>query len=172
MADKIKFEKRFWDKVKITGTYDCWEWQGAKNTKGYGEFWNTLRDGRHTRAHQVSWILRNGEIPDGLCICHKCDNPSCVNPAHLFLGTVEENNADTIKKGRRIQGKLLYGRDHPQHGSNAPHSKLTDKDVLEILHIRDTEKISFAKIGSRFGVSAGLVNNIVHGRKWKWLTGR
>lgn len=166
-----KTKERFWSKVAILGIEECWEWQGGKNKKGYGEFWNNLRD-VHTKAHQVSWILSYGDIPHGMLVCHKCDNPSCVNPSHLFLGTVADNNADRDAKGRRVQGKIYYGKSHPQHGVHHHSNKLQESQVIEICKLADLGELSQREIGDMFGVSSGLVNNIHKGRKWAWLTGR
>lgn len=76
----------------------CWIWQGAKNKKGYG--FTSLPGGKKITAHRASYIVFRGEIPTGMLVCHKCDNPSCVNPDHLFLGTAQDNTSDMIKKGR------------------------------------------------------------------------
>jgi hypothetical protein len=86
---------RFWSRV--TKGDGCWEWSGARDRGGYGHF-----NGAHgNRAHRFSWILANGPIPAGMLICHRCDNPPCVNPDHLFLGTVLDNHRDMDAKGRR-----------------------------------------------------------------------
>ena len=162
--------ERFWEKVDVRGEDDCWVWTGAKSPKGYGEFWFTER-GKHTRAHQVSWILKFGDIRDGYGVLHKCDNPPCVNPKHLFLGTNYDNTRDRDAKGRRVQGRVYLGKEHPQHGENSPHNKLTSEQVLEIVSLR-SQGMKNKDIASAFGVSCGIVSNIWNGRKWAWLTGR
>ena len=92
---------RFWSKANDTGY--CWEWQGSKNNDGYGHF---KIHGGHITASRIAYQLINGDIPDGLQVLHKCDNPSCVNPSHLFVGTVQDNMNDMIMKGRnRALGK-------------------------------------------------------------------
>lgn len=95
-------EKRFSSKVdRSGGPAACWPWKGAWRTeKGYGRILKDRRKGRALRAHRVAWELAHGPIPLGLCVCHACDNPPCCNPAHLFLGTMLDNNRDRDAKDR------------------------------------------------------------------------
>lgn len=160
-------EDRFWEKVNLLSDDECWEWKATRSHKGYGEFYSKLRGGRKTRAHQVAWILSHGEIPDGMCVCHKCDNPACVNPRHLFVGTALDNNKDKMEKGR-WKSRFLYGIDHPQHGTKSKFNKLTEDNVKEIRILKNSG-YTLRSIAERFGVSHGVVNNIIQGRKWSWL---
>jgi hypothetical protein len=115
MKEKSYTEK-FWEKVKLSGLDDCWMWQATKDGNGYGMM---KTNGRHERAHRVSHTLLKGTIPNGLFVCHTCDTPGCVNPAHLFLGTNDDNMKDMVAKGRsdkerrycilsRDQAKAVY----------------------------------------------------------------
>ena len=88
---------RFWANVQKTN--GCWEWTGGKHAPGYGRLFVATKE---MRAHRFSWLIHNGRIPDGLFVCHKCDNPNCVNPEHLFLGTHQDNMDDMVAKGRVV----------------------------------------------------------------------
>ena len=97
--------ERFFSKIQKDGPIiylklgKCWVWTRGKNQGGYGNFWFR---GKTWQSHRVTWVFSNGEIPTGLCVLHKCDNRACVNPEHLFLGTLDDNNKDRTRKGRTI----------------------------------------------------------------------
>ena len=101
-STRDEYKKRFCQKITIDEKTGCHEWQGAKTKRRYGRFWF---QGRMAMAHRVAWELTIGPIPAGLFVCHHCDNPSCCNPTHLFLGTPKDNTEDAVKKGRISRGK-------------------------------------------------------------------
>ena len=102
-------EERFRAKVAVGAPNDCWEWQGTRRNDGYGLFWN---GSRQVRAHRAAWELEHSSIPQGLNICHRCDNPPCVNPSHLFLGTQKDNLDDMREKGRDAEIQRQSGDEH------------------------------------------------------------
>lgn len=95
-----KHIERFWSKVNIGNPNECWEWGSSRNKKGYGQFTLYDRKSFNVKAHRMAWEVTNGKIPDGLFVCHHCDNPPCCNPAHLFVGTNSDNMKDASSKGR------------------------------------------------------------------------
>ena len=121
MAVKIA---RFWDR-KVVSPTGCWEWAGARDKDGYGQ--TPPLDGRSgaVRAHRLAWTLTNGPIPKGLLVCHHCDNPACINPDHLWLGTSTDNNRDRERKGRGRYANVTIThcpRGHEYSGERWPSS--------------------------------------------------
>ncbi len=139
----IKFQS-FYDVDPVT---KCWNWNGPKDRDGYGTF---FFNGGKERAHRFSYTHYYHTAPQDLMVCHHCDNPSCVNPDHLFLGTAKDNLQDALKKGRFAVGKL-NGR-----------AKLTVDQVKEILESKE----SGASLAEKFGVNRSSVNRIRRGEGW------
>ena len=134
---------------------DCIEWQGALDKDGYGR----IRVGNRicVRVHRASWAIANNKDPVGLLVCHHCDNPKCINPKHLYLGTVLQNNRDRVNRGRS----------NTQHGESLPIAKLNIDLVNEILNEYQKEDMSQAMVAKLFGVSQATVSLIVSGKYWK-----
>ena len=162
---------RFW--LKVEKTEDCWLWTGARDRKGYGKFSmgsqykpDGSRRNSMVSAHRFSYELAYGPIPPhdsfhGLCVLHSCDNPSCVNPAHLSLGTNKDNVHDMDRKGRRRNGQLC-GQDH--HGA-----VLTEENVREIVRKHREDGVTQLSLSKEFGVSHSTINHIFTGRLWAHL---
>ena len=145
-------QERF--EAKFTKSEGCWEWNAYKDRVGYGTF--RIAE-RHQMAHRVAYQLYVGEIPAGLCVCHHCDNPRCVNPAHLFLGTQADNMRDRENKGRGV----FPGLSGENHGS----AKLTEAQVIEI-RAKYGEGARQVDLAKEFGVTQSIISMIVCGRVW------
>lgn len=141
---------RFWSKVDKTDEGGCWIWTAGKNKNGYGAIGV---DCRIERAHRVSWFLHFGPIPEKMHVLHKCDNPACVAPHHLFLGDHLTNMLDKEAKGRANQ----------PIGARNKASKLTVEMVREIKLSNESQQI----LAERYGVTDGAINHIKMGRTWK-----
>jgi hypothetical protein len=147
-------EERFWEKVSVGGDDDCWEWTAAKSG-GYGR----IGDGKNSLiATRVSWEIHNGEIPEGKHVCHRCDNPPCVNPNHLFLGTHDENMIDMASKGRRARKAV---------GVENGLSKLNPKKVREIRRKYATLKYTYKELANTYGVASPTIISVVKRLTWK-----
>ena len=144
---------RFFSKVaKIeTPMADCWLWTASVDSVGYGRIGV---NGRVCKAHRVSYEMQNGPIPDGMLVLHRCDNPRCVNPAHLFLGTARDNTQDASRKGRLSRGE--------RHHS----SKLTRRSVLAIRAAFEAGSPK-REIARRFGVTPPAIRAVLSGRWWR-----
>lgn len=154
----------FWSRVDRSGGEDaCWLWLASTDRHGYGQLMlpRTQAKQRKRSAHRIAYELKFGAIPPGLCVCHRCDNPRCCNPAHLFLGTQLENIADMAEKGRR-KGK--GGR----AGSAHHNSKLSEDDVLA-MRARWRRGVAIAQLASEYGIWKGSAHRIVHRQSWAHL---
>lgn len=150
-------DELFWMKVRQGGPSECWEWTASKNKDGYGQFWIG-----HTfiPAHRYAWASQHGDIPEGMFICHHCDNPSCCNPDHLFLGNAQINNLDAIQKGRqKYNGRPIF----------------TPEQVLLIRLAYSSGKLSEADIAEVFGVNQSTIHRLLKNNMYggiKWESGR
>lgn len=156
--------RTFRQKIDRSGGADvCWPWTGPRK-RSYGSFKvNDCGRRRVGRAHRLAWTLANGPIPDGLCILHRCDNPPCCNPSHLFLGTQLDNIRDRDAKGRGGHGDGSY----PQAcGEMAYGAKLTEQAVRQI-RIQAVSGCTYAEIASHHNVSAVTARNVAVRISWK-----
>lgn len=151
-SDKTPTSERFWSKVAKGEPDECWIWRRAIDREGYGRF---TFDRKRKFAHRIAYLLTHGRIPDGQSVLHKCDNPLCVNPRHLFLGTHRVNMDDRGAKGRTASGER-NGR-----------AKLKAETVRQILAAYVPNKVTLPMLAERFGVNKYVVQDILRGRTWK-----
>jgi hypothetical protein len=198
MTHPMSEEERFWTHVNFDGPIPehcpelgpCWIWTASKDDKGYGYV------GHHrgekvvvSRAHRFAYQMAYGPIPTGMQVCHHCDNPPCVNPAHHFLGTHLDNARDAISKGRHSTQRAdfadliragvahrvtiqRYGKDHPNSrftGERNSQAKLTEDDVREIRKRYVYRVVTLQSLAAEFNVSFYTINQIVRRKAWKHI---
>lgn len=149
-------KRRLYERCRLNKKTGCLEWQGAViNRVDRSRAYGVLRfRGRNVLVHRLSWEVAYGPVPEGLNVLHRCDNPRCFNPDHLFLGTQADNLADCIAKGRCSQGEGHYN------------SKLTEADVVTIRRMKASGS-SYKTLREMFGVSQGVVQRVVAGKSWR-----
>lgn len=146
---------RFWSKVDRRDDDDCWEFTGANDAGGYGRFHIGLSRGSCMLAHRVSFGLTNGFLPEA--VCHRCDNPKCCNPNHLFAGTRAINNADMASKGRnRVPRPSMRGEKHHQ-------AKITDDEAATIRERYSSSEVTQRSLAREYGVSQRSIAKVVNG---------
>lgn len=163
MKTNVPLLERFWSRVKVGAPNECWPWQPLfvktfASAKDYGHFthkWVIYH------SHRLAWEFTYGPVPDGLWVLHKCDNPPCCNPRHLFLGTDLDNKHDSIAKGR--------ARYTPQPGEKHGQAKLTEDDVRFIRAAYKPGEVRLIDLARWFGIDQAHVSEIVHRHKWKHL---
>ena len=155
---KTSLVDRFWDKFERPEE-GCWNWNASKDSYGYGYIGrrNKSAGSACIRSHRLSWMLWNGPIPDGMCICHKCDNPSCVNPDHLFLGSHKDNMQDMFSKERR---KSVKGENHGL-------AKLTNTQAETIKDLVLAYGMSGSEASRIYGLPRNRAHYIVKGKLWR-----
>lgn len=149
---------RFWTKVRKAGDEDCWEWLANSGPKGYGLMFvghNVLGLPLTARAHRIAWALTFGPVPAGLHVCHSCDNTSCVNPRHLFVGTNADNHEDRMRKGKIVRGT---------HNGRA---KMTEEQVLSMRRRYSAGGVTVAALAREAGVRHCCAWNALMGVTWK-----
>ncbi len=180
MATKFQ---RYFDQ-RINKTPSCWLWEGSLDADGYGRA--TAKGGPpETLAHRIAWTFANGPVPEGLSVCHRCDVPACVNPAHLFVGTSQDNQADKVQKNRQAKGSkngafghtrgaaissgvARWREEHPEktvRGEGHGNSKLTEELVKKIRILRE-EFFTQSEIAAAVGVTQTTVSKVLNGQMW------
>jgi hypothetical protein len=164
MRTEERLRERFFEKVDWSACaagHECWEWMASKNSKGYGLL---KKQGRSYGAHRIAYELFIGPIPQGLCVCHTCDNPPCVNPHHLWVGTHQDNTLDAHQKGRACLTNLK-----PQRGEKNGCAKLTRIQVDEIRasYRRGYTPTNTIRLSEKYGVSKKAISRIIRNETWR-----
>jgi hypothetical protein len=164
----LPLTERFWSKVEKNSPIPthrpelgpCWVWTASRDRYGYGRL---SENGKTIGAHRISWEIAVGAIPDGLWVLHQCDNPSCVRPDHLFLGTPRENSKDRVSKGRHVNAGAMF---HPRRGMANHNARLTEQDVREIRSRYASEQVGIRPLAKQYGVHRTVVRDILRRRIW------
>lgn len=164
--EPLSDQERFWSHVDKSG--DCWVWTAGRSPFGYGQF---SRDHHPVAAHRASWEFANGPIPDGLFVLHHCDNPPCVRPDHLYLGTQKDNIRDAIERNRKAYGERCYTELRPR-GETHGMRKLTEAQVREIRKRHQSGSRgsnSSTALAREFGVTRITIQMIARGQTWSHI---
>ena len=162
---KIPLRDRFWAKVPKLPPDSCWEWLGMRCLQTKHAYGTLKVNNRRRLAHRLMWELTHGPIPTGLAVCHTCDNPPCVNPDHLFLGTNMDNIEDMMRKGRGAgQQGTRYQPD--VSGTNNGRAKLSEDDIRTI---RLAYHMNYNELAEHYDVSPSTIGRIVKGDTWKHI---
>jgi len=153
LGKRFNVETKFWDRTEEDPATGCIEWVGPRNKLGYGRV--CVTKDRRVYAHRLAWEIDVGEIPEGMCVLHLCDNPPCCNVNHLMVGTIAENN--------RQAGE----RDRMQFGSGRYNAKLTEGDVIRIRGDYAAGGVSQYQLAREYGVHVMTINNVTTYRRWK-----
>ena len=149
-------QERFDEKYEVVTESGCWIWIAYTDKDGYGTFW---KNGMSKRAHRVSYELYKTKVPEDMLVCHRCDTPSCVNPDHLFLGTISDNMKD----------RSIKGRNRNQEGENHNMCKLSEKEILEIRDLLENSPYTQRTIADDYGISYPHLSDIKLGKRWSHL---
>jgi hypothetical protein len=152
---KVRFE----NKIEMIPFHECWEWTGGKYTNGYGVFHPSGTSS--VSAHRYSYLIYKGDICNNLLVCHSCDNPGCVNPNHLFLGTQSDNMKDMIKKNRGNFPRIT--------GEQCHKAKLNKEKVKEIRKRFLEENITQVELAKQYNVSKGNIGYIINNKSWRHI---
>lgn len=145
----------FWNRVSEPDIRGCRDWIGHRHKDGYGAL---SYHRRYWLAHRLAWLLTHGDIPEGSCVCHACDNPLCCNPSHLFLGSHSDNMHDMKRKGRRMRVNT---------GEKNGRAKLTEEQVRQIRASYKTGAVRQIDLAARYSVTQSMISAIVRGAFWK-----
>jgi hypothetical protein len=151
--DMNKLKKKFCERVNKNTGSECWEWVGSISSNGYGKY---LFEGKFYLAHRLSYMLLISDIPKNKLVLHKCDNPKCVNPKHLYVGTQKDNMQDKVRRGRMPC----------MSGENSPSSKLTWKKIEQAKKLSH-EGSSLRSIGKMFNVHHWTIGLALKGKTWR-----